>query len=138
MALTFNLMIMNLIIQNAAILFTVLITVTVLFQFALALGAPLGHLAMGGRYPGKFPAKMRFSALFQAVVLCLLSLIVLARSQLILADYYAMSEYAIWVVCAITVMSSLGNLLTPSKWERIIWAPVAILLLICTLIVALA
>jgi hypothetical protein len=36
---------------------------TVLFQLALACGAPWGHLAMGGgKYPGVFPVPLRIAA----------------------------------------------------------------------------
>ena len=45
-------------------IFSFFIFITVLFQFALALGAAWGKYAMGGKYPGKYPPKMRMLAHF--------------------------------------------------------------------------
>lgn len=38
-------------------------------QIALALGAPWGPDAMGGRHPGRFPPPKRVAAVLQAAVL---------------------------------------------------------------------
>lgn len=116
-------------------LFTVF---TVLFQIALASGAPWGHLAMGGRFPGRFPLKMRIAALVQTALLALLALIVLTRADLLLPDVHALSGSAIWAVVVIMAISLAMNLATPSQWERRIWAPVVAVLLICSILVALS
>ena len=108
----------------------------VLFQLALLLGAPWGHLAMGGRFPGKFPPKMRIAALVQAILLCVLGLVVLIRAKMLLPSFYTISETAIWVVVIINCLSLVMNLATPSRWERIIWAPIVTMLVISSLIVA--
>ena len=44
-------------VKASAVVFATLIAVSTFFQLALAAGAPWGHLAMGGRYPG--PSKRR-------------------------------------------------------------------------------
>jgi hypothetical protein len=121
----------------AATIFGILITVVVLFQLALAAGMPWGHLAMGGRYPGVFPPAMRIAALVQIGVLALLVLIVLTRAQMIFPAWYAVSEKAIWVVAAVSAISLVLNVMTPSKWERILWSPVALLMTVCSIVVAL-
>ena len=87
----------------------------VLFQFVLALGVPWGSLAMAGKFPGKFPPLMRIAAIVQGLVLCLLAVIVLIRADVVLPGLYSASEIAIWVVVAISVLSSVMNLATPSK-----------------------
>jgi len=122
----------------AAYVFAFATMVSVLFQIALALGAPWGHLAMGGRFPGKFPPAMRVAALVQAVVLSLLAVIVTIKARLVLAGFYTVSETAIWVVFAIGVLSLIMNLVTPSRGERILWAPVALVLALSSLVVALS
>ena len=43
----------------AAIVFAVVTSAVIGFQLALALGAPWGTYAMGGRFPGVLPALMR-------------------------------------------------------------------------------
>ena len=120
----------------AAQIFAFLTLIVVLFQLALLLGAPWGHLAMGGRFPGKFPPKMRIAALVQAILLCVLGLVVLIRAKMLLPSFYTISETAIWVVVIINCLSLVMNLATPSRWERIIWAPIVTMLVISSLIVA--
>ncbi|MFN0178033.1 MAG: hypothetical protein ACKVZ0_04475 [Gemmatimonadales bacterium] len=122
----------------AAYAFALATAVSVLFQIALALGAPWGHLAMGGRFPGKFPPAMRVAALVQAAVLALLAVTVAIRARLVLERFYSVSETAIWVVVAISVLSLIMNLATPSRGERILWAPVALVLTLSSLVVALS
>ena len=119
-------------------IFAGLIVVVILFQVALSLGAPWGHLAMGGRFPGKFPLRMRIAALGQAWLLVVLALVVLVRGHVILSSLYAASVIGIWVVVIILSLSLIMNLITPSRWERIIWAPVVIVLASCSLFVALS
>ena len=125
-------------IPTSAAIYSLLTLVVVLFQFALALGAPWGHLAMGGRFPGKFPPQMRIAAIVQACVLTVLAVVVLTRSGIVLPEFYEQSYWAIWGVVAIATLSLVMNLMTPSRWERILWAPVAGVLLLCSLMVALA
>lgn len=45
-----------------AFVFCTLVAVVVLFQLALAAGAPWGHLAMGGKFPGRLPPPLAMLA----------------------------------------------------------------------------
>ena len=121
----------------AAGLFALLTTVACLFQLALAAGAPWGHLAMGGRYPGRFPPKLRVAALAQLAVLVGLGLVVLSRAGLLLPAWRGASDTLIWVVVGFSALSAAGNLATQSRMERALWAPVTIVLLACSVLVAL-
>jgi len=100
------------------------------------MGAPWGAVAMGGKFPGKFPPHMRVAALVQALVLSFLGLVVPIRSGLVFSNLYAYSNIGIWVVVAVFCLSLIMNLATPSIWERLIWAPVVAMLLACALLVA--
>ena len=122
----------------AAQIFALLIFVVVLFQLALMLGAPWGNVAMGGRFPGKFPPAMRIAVLIQGLVLGIIGFIVLIRGQVLSSNLYEITEIAIWVVVALMGLSLVMNLVTPSRWERIIWAPVVAVLFTCSVIVALS
>lgn len=122
---------------TAAIVFTVLIGIVILFQLALALGMPWGSFAMGGKYPGKFPPFMRRAALFQILILAALAVIVLSKAELAYPGLYSFANIAIWFVVGFSVLSTILNLITKSVWERRIWAPVSILMLISSTIVAL-
>ncbi len=120
----------------AAYLFSVFTAFVVLFQFALALGAPWGEMAMGGKFPGQLPPRMRIAALIQIVVLVFVALIVLTRAGIILSAFSAYSKSAIWFVVVFSLVATVLNLITPSKKERMLWAPVSIILLVCASFVA--
>jgi len=119
-----------------ALVFSAFMSAVVIFQFALALGAPWGELAMGGKFHGRFPPYMRVVALFQIALLVFLALIVLTRAGIIFDQYFESSKSAIWVVVAICAVATILNFITPSKKERKLWAPVSIVLLVSSVIVA--
>lgn len=121
----------------AAWLFGACIAVLTVFQLALAAGAPWGSLAMGGRFPGRFPPPMRVAALVQVPVYAALAAIVFARAGVAFAYWFGFSATAIWVVVAISAVALVLNLITPSRNERRLWAPVAALMLAASLRVAL-
>jgi hypothetical protein len=106
------------------------------FQLALAAGAPWGAYAMGGAFPGQFPPELRVAAVVQAVILALLALVVLARADMALPKWSRASRWLIWIVVAFSTISLVLNTITPSAGERAIWMPVALVMLICSAIVA--
>ena len=108
----------------------------VAFQIALAAGAPWGEFAMGGAFPGRLPPELRVAAVAQAVILALLALVVFARADVALPTWSRASRWLIWVVAAFSTLSLVLNTITPSVRERAIWAPVAFIMLICSVIVA--
>lgn len=120
----------------SAYIFSALTAVVVLFQFALALGAPWGEMAMGGKFPGRYPPRMRVAALIQMVPLTLILLVVLTRAGLVFDEYFELSKLVIWFVVAYMALGAVLNIITPSKKERMLWAPVAVVLLICSFFVA--
>jgi hypothetical protein len=122
----------------AARAFAVLMGVVVLFQLALALGAPWGGLAMGGAFPGAYPPAMRVAALAQIVVLVVIGLVVLARAGLVLPRWRPAARWLVWIVVGLTAVGVVLNLITPSPLERLIWAPVTALLFLASLRVALS
>lgn len=66
-------------VRVAAILYAILMAGVVVFQIALAAGAPWGAYAMGGAAPGQFPPAMRIGAIIQAVLLAGMAVVILAR-----------------------------------------------------------
>lgn len=121
-----------------ALIFVGLITIAILFQLALALGAPWGAYAMGGKFPGRLPARMRGMVVVQALILGVFAAVVVARSGAALQDMHTFSRVAIWLVVGFFVLGSVANLVTPSKQERAVWAPVNIALLVSATLVALS
>ena len=125
------------IITTSAYLFAALTLIVIVFQACLAAGAPWGTASMGGRYPGKYPPKMRVAAVLNMAVLALTALVVLSRAGLYLPDLLPFARVAIWVVVVMFLAGTVMNAITPSKIERI-WAPVALLQFVASLVVALS
>ena len=120
----------------AALMYAILSIAVVAFQVALAAGAPWGAFAMGGAFPGQFPPSLRIAALVQAILLIALAAVVLARAGILLPRWSRVSRWLIWFVVAFAALSFVLNLITPSAGERAIWAPVGLLLLISSGVVA--
>lgn len=120
-----------------AIIYTISTGIVVLYQGCLAAGLPWGAASMGGKYPGKYPPRMRFLALVNMIVLSFLAIIVLAKAEVLLPALLSFSNYAIWAVVLFGLVSVILNSITKSKIERI-WIPVAVIQLGSSLIVALS
>jgi len=124
--------------QIAAIVFTALVGVVVLFQLALAAGAPWGEYAMGGRHPGRFPPGLRVGAVVQAAALATLAVLVLSHAALLVPELALAHGWTIWLVVGVSGLTAVLNVITPSRKERRLWAPVGVGLFATSLVVALA
>jgi hypothetical protein len=121
----------------SAILFTTLTGIVIIYQGCLAAGMPWGEASMGGRYPGKYPPKMRIVAIINIIILCLIAAIILSKADLLLPQIKPISSIGSWIVVAFFGIGTVLNTITPSKIERI-WAPVALVQLITSIIVAIS
>jgi hypothetical protein len=125
--------------EYAAVLaYVVATTVVVAFQLALAAGAPWGELAMGGRFPGRFPPRMRVLAVVQAGVLVILALVVLDAAGVVDLGWTTALPWLRWVPVAFAALSVLVNAISPSPREKRLWVPVGLILLGSSLAVAIA
>ena len=122
----------------AAVAYALATTAVVVFQLALALGAPWGRYAMGGAFPGRYPTGMRVAAAAQGLLLALSVGVVLSRAGMALPQWAAASGWLTWVVVAFSALSLFLNLITPSADERRLWAPVALVMFVSSLTVALS
>jgi hypothetical protein len=122
--------------RAAALVFAIVTGLVALFHVALALGAPMGWLTMGGAFRYRLPPVMRGAAIVQAALMLLFAAIVLARGGVALRDWAPASTKLIWVVVAVLAASLVLNLITASSGERSLWAPVAVLLFVCSFLVA--
>ena len=120
----------------AAIGFTVLIAGVVGFQVALAAGAPWGSYAMGGAFPGRYPPRMRAAAAVQAMLLAGLAVLVLSAAGLLVPGLIATWPWLAWLPVAVSVVAVILNAASRSAGERRIWVPVAVVLLVTSLTVA--
>ena len=121
----------------AAVLYAALSAGVVVFQLALAVGAPWGAYAMGGAFPGGFPPAMRVAAVVQAVLLALMAGVVLARAGLALPGWAATSVWLVWGVVAFCAVAVVLNSISRSAGERRLWVPVTVAMLASSLTVAL-
>lgn len=119
----------------SAIIFSALTAIVILFQGCLAAGVPWGEASMGGRYPGKYPPKMRIVAVVNMLILGFFAALVLAEAGIMFPQLHPISGVGIWIVVVFFGIATVMNTITPSKIERI-WAPVALLQLITSIIVA--
>jgi hypothetical protein len=122
----------------AGLIATALIGALIVFQLALAAGAPLGAMAWGGRNPGVLPTGLRVaSAIVGIVVYPLMALVILAASGLISADWLTMDlTVAMWIFTGFFTLGTVANAISRSPPERI-WAVVSGALAICCAVIAL-
>lgn len=121
----------------AAIVAVLLIAIVVVFQVALALGAPLGYAAWGGKHPGVLPRNLRIASGVAALVIYpIIILLVLASAGFIEAAWLpGNGKIAMWVLAALLALGALANFASRSPRERI-WGPVAMAIAICCAIIA--
>ncbi|UQN09471.1 hypothetical protein [Deinococcus sp. QL22] len=91
---------------------------------------------MGGAFPGQFPPALRIAALVQAALLAAMAGLVLSRAGAALPRWAKASRALIWPVVAFFALGLVLNLITPSARERAIWAPVTLVLLVSSALVA--
>lgn len=107
------------------------------FQIALAFGAPWGRGAWGGAHD-VLPTRLRIASSVGAVTLILGALVVLGR-----AGYWGSAmpsgvfRWGTWALVAAMALSAFGNFASSSRWERLLMGPMALLLALLCLVVAL-
>ena len=107
---------------------------TVAFHGAVIVGAPWGRLTMGGRWPGQLPLPARLLTASSALLLVLLAAVVLAQVY----RPAGLPRWAIWGVVVLMGVAVVANAATPSAPERLLWLPVVVVMLACSVTVALA
>jgi hypothetical protein len=124
----------------AGVVALVLFAGLVVFQVALAAGAPWGRAAYGGAHPGELPASYRVASALAAVVWTGLALAIARRAGIpVWAPVPdAWLGVVAWVVLGLAVVSVVLNAITRSRVERAIWLPVSLVLLLATGLVALS
>ena len=122
---------------GAAIAAAVILGGLAVFQLALALGAPYGRFAWGGRYV-VLPAPLRVGSLVTMVVYAWCAVILLDRAGVI--DVFGNDQLvglASWVLVGLFAVGTLMNLASRSPDERRVMTPVALALCLLSLVVAL-
>ncbi len=115
----------------------VLLGVVSVFQIALALGAPLGNAAWGGRHDGVLPFGLRIaSAVVGVLVYPLIGAFVLASAGLVEADWMpGTGKVGMWVLTGFFSIGAIANFASRSKAERY-WGPVSLAIAVCCGLIA--
>ncbi len=119
----------------AAIALVVLLALLAAFQVALALGAPLGRFAWGGRHE-VLPLPLRLGSAVSIVVYAVIAAIALDRADLIDVLAAPVARIAMWIVFGYFALSIAPNALSRSHSERNVMVPVSITLTALALPVA--
>jgi hypothetical protein len=107
------------------------------FQIALISGAPWGEYAFGGQNKGVLPRNLRIGSVITTFLYLGMAGHYLAQLGLfpkLLGP--ELNQLANWAVVGINALALIMNTITPSKKERMIWAPVALMLLVSSFILA--
>jgi hypothetical protein len=106
------------------------------FQVALALGAPLGHAAWGGKHR-VLPSRLRVASGVAAVIWIVGAVIVLGRAGFEVSPFSdSVERWGAWVFVGLLVVGTLMNAASSSRWERFVWAPISAILAFATSVVA--
>lgn len=131
----------------AAWIYAALALVVGIFQTCLAAGLPWGHLSNGGRWPGRLPRGMRVASAGFAALWCVIAWVVLRHAGAIPQAGIAVGDgvkaaqsagaggLAFWLVAGLTVLTTIANLITPSKPERLLWGPVLVVMCLCLAVI---
>jgi hypothetical protein len=109
-----------------------------LFQFLLALGAPIGKMAWGGNYK-ILPKKLRIASFISAGIFLFAIIIILESAELfIIFNQPTIVNIFNWILVCIFGLSTLGNIMSKSRLEKIVMTPVALVLTTLCFIIAIA
>lgn len=121
----------------ATILLFVLLFGLGLFQLLLAAGAPLGHLAWGGRYR-TLPPRLRVSSAISAALYAAFIVLVLDGAGVLSLLSSQITGVGMWVLAGLLALGAFPNLMSRSRHERYLMAPLALVMSVLSAIVALS
>jgi hypothetical protein len=122
---------------TAAYIATAILGVLIVFQLALAAGAPWGKASYGGAWEGTLPKGMRINSLvFGAFLYPLGILYLLDAGGVAEFDFLRANGLVLWVLVFFFVTGTITNAISRSKIEKMIWTVPTAVLAICTFILA--
>lgn len=119
-----------------ALALVVVLVMLAAFQIALVAGAPLGHMAWGGR-ERVLSSRLRRASAFSIVIYAGIAVLELDRGGIISLLPDSLSVAFGWVVFAYFCVGILLNAISGSRPERYVMTPVAVVLAVLSLLVAL-
>ncbi|MBP6837781.1 MAG: hypothetical protein KA190_10790 [Kofleriaceae bacterium] len=119
-----------------AMLFAIIMAALVVFQLALAGGAPWGALAWGGAHPGRLPRRLRIASAGSTVVYVGMVVLALDRGGWLDVMSDPASTTGMWVVAGILGLGVPMNLASRSRPERLVMTPVVTTLTVLAALIA--
>lgn len=121
----------------AAFALVAILALLVIFQIALAAGAPWGQLAWGGQHR-VLPDRLRRASAFSIVIYAGIALFEFDRVGVIQLLPEPLSIVVAWVVFAYFCIGIVLNAISRSRAERFVMTPVVLVLAVLSLLVALS
>jgi hypothetical protein len=123
-------------VRTAAVLAAIGFAGIVVFQLALAAGAPWGHAAWGGAN-AELTTAQRIGSAVAVVFWTAAALVVLGRAGFWEAGRLArLFRWGTWAVVVLLSLSAVVNVASQSRWENFILGPLSLLLAILCAVVA--
>jgi len=123
-------------IELAAFLASGVLFCLAVFQILLVAGLPLGRMAWGGAHP-VLPMKLRIASLSSVVLYVFFALVILHQAGVLQVFAGEWTGVVLWVLVAYFSLGVLMNGISRSKPERLVMTPVAAVLAVSFLYVAL-
>ena len=70
---------------------------------------------MGGKFPGKYPPRMRVVSLINIFITSFIAAIVLIKSEIIWLQFKLFANVAIYFVVVFSVVATILNIITPEQ-----------------------
>ena len=106
--------------EITALFYIFITSIVIVFQLALAFGAPWGEFTQGGRFKGTLPLSGRILAVLSVPILIFMGCSIASAAGLIF-EWYRWTAY---VTVGLQGLTAIFNLITPSSKERLVWGPV--------------
>ncbi len=122
---------------GAAVLSSVILGLLAVFQLGLALGAPWGRLAWGGRHDGRLPARLRVGSAVSIGLYAVFAVILLDRAGVVQAISSAsVVRVGSWVLVGYFALGVVMNAMSRSTAERAVMTPTTLALAVGAVLVA--
>ena len=106
------------------------------FQLFLVAGAPLGRFAWGGQHT-VLPTGLRIGSVVSVAIYAAVALLMLQAAGVIDVLPEGLVVVAMWVLTGYFALGVALNLASRSRPERMVMTPVALVLAVCCLVLAL-
>jgi hypothetical protein len=110
----------------------ILLTILGLFQLALIFGMPWGQAAWGGQH-SVLPTAYRWGSASSIGLYIFFAWVLRRREQ---HWRYAFPRVVSWIIVGFFALGVIANVASSSRYEQLIWAPVAAVLTICSFLIA--